>query len=101
MQLELDKPFRYKGKRLFELNLYSDKVGRRTKRNIHVVASNWQKLSRITKKKNVQLAVNLGLKTLQIVLFVFSIRNTLQHIVEEVYENVFIVLVFNCISKFF
>ena len=34
----MDNLFRSKRKRIFELNPYSDKVGRQTKRNIHVAA---------------------------------------------------------------
>ena len=45
-------------------------------------------------KKKVQLAFNLGLKTLQIVRFALSNSSTLQHIVAAVYENSFIVLAY-------
>ena len=45
-------------------------------------------------KKKVQLAINLGLKTLQIVRFALSNSSTLQHIVAAVYENSFIVLAY-------
>ena len=39
MQFELDNLFRSKHKRIFELNPYTDKVGRRTKHIIHNAAS--------------------------------------------------------------
>ena len=39
MQFELDNLFRSKHKRIFELNPYTDKVGRRTKHIIHTAAS--------------------------------------------------------------
>ena len=51
-----------------------------------------KKLSRNAMKKKVHLAVNAGLKTLQIVRFVLSNSSTLQHIVAAVYKNIFIVL---------
>ena len=46
-------------------------------------------------KKKVQLAVNLGLKTFQIVRFVLSSSSTLQHVVAAVYEHIFIVLAYS------
>ena len=39
MQFELDNLFRSKHKRIFELNPYTDKVGRRKKHIIHTAAS--------------------------------------------------------------
>ena len=39
MQFELDNLFTSKHKRIFELNPYADKVGRRTKHIIHTAAS--------------------------------------------------------------
>ena len=45
-------------------------------------------------KKKIQLAINLGLKTLQIIRFALSNSSTLQHIVAAVYENSFIVLAY-------
>ena len=39
MQFELDNIFRSKRKKIFELNPSTDKVGRRTKRIIHIAAS--------------------------------------------------------------
>ena len=39
MQFELDNLFRSKHKRIFELNPYTDKVGRRTKHIIDTAAS--------------------------------------------------------------
>ena len=41
---------------MFELNPNTDKVGRRTKRIIHIAASIWEK----TLKKKVQLAINFA-----------------------------------------
>ena len=45
-------------------------------------------------KKKVQLAINLGLKTVQIARFVLSNSSTLLHIAAAVYENIFTILAY-------
>ena len=77
MQFELDNLFRSKHKRIFELNPYTDKVGRRTKHIIHTAASIRGKTITKRHEEKSQLAINLGLKTLQIVRFVMSNSSTL------------------------
>ena len=64
-------------KRIFELNPYTTKVGRRTKRTIHIAASICEKTMKKHHEEKVQLAINLGLKTLKIVQFVMSNGSTL------------------------
>ena len=76
----MDNRFRPKRKRIFELNPCSDKVGRRTKRIINIAASFREKTikkSRNAMKEKVQLAINLGLKTQQIVRLVLNSSSTL------------------------
>ena len=68
---ELD---RSKPRRIFELNPYSDEVAM---------------------QKKVQLAVNLGLKTLQTVQFVLNTSSISSHIVATVYDDIFIVLTYS------
>ena len=43
IQFELENLFRFKRKRIFELNPYTNKAGRRTKRIVHIASSNLEK----------------------------------------------------------
>ena len=74
----MDNLFRSKRKRIFELNPYNDKAGSRTKCTIHITASIRGKAIKKRPEEKVQLAINLELKTLQIVRFALSNSNTLQ-----------------------
>ena len=73
MQFELDNLFRSKCKRIFELDPSTPikLVDRQNTSSISLPVFR-KKLSRNTMKKKAQLAINLGLKTLQIVQFVMS-----------------------------
>ena len=77
MQFELDNLFISKHKRIFEINPYTTKVGRWTKRTIHIAASICEKTMKKRHEEKVQLAINLGLNTLKIVRFVMSNSSTL------------------------
>ena len=73
MQFELDNLFRSKCKRIFELDPSTPikLVDRQNTSSISLSVFR-KKLSRNTMKNKAQLAINLGLKTLQIVQFVMS-----------------------------